>query len=708
MMLENFWNKKEKPFQGFGGFGGGAGGLAVKGASGDLGASGGVIGEYTDPGPGNVYRVHVFQSPGTFIVESPAVTAVEYLVVAGGGGGSEGANSGAGGGAGGFRTNVPGTPGSHTTAVAFPVSTSPGEYAVTVGRGGVGAIIDASYSYHDGANGEDSSFGPITATGGGWGGGQTPTTATGHPGGSGGGGSTTPGSTVYPGGAAIAVTTPSPWPGPATQGFAGGSGRHTPGVWESGGGGGGAGHAGEDASPSPPASGGGAGGIGIRSPITGPAYTIGYDGSPTSIGGWVAGGGGGYYDVSPDSRGGGGTWDGSSELPDAPLSGGGDAFTFGYPGATNSGGGGGSAAPQNNCGGGGPGIVAVRYQISELGGTSQATGGNVSFYEGKTIHTFTNSGSLVCPTSISDVEYVIVGGGGGGGATGQPPGANAAGGGGAGQYLEGSGVTLPATTYPVTVGQGGDRWVRWSIPASTNNPTGEGKGTQGGASTFNSITAGGGGYGGNFGRGTGGPPFGGGDGMAGSPAGKGSGGGKAAYDNGPAGAGSGGPGGYPGGANPPTSISAGAGGGGAGGAGQDGTDGLAGGKGGVGLQLPATFRDPKARYGLGPGDPAPYHWVAGGGGGGSSQPTSPGSNAASGAGGGGVNGTEPFPSAPEAQSTPYAGGGYGGYALSPTDVKDGGEGFFGGGGGGAGSWGGGGYASGGNGGMGIVLIAYPT
>ena len=32
-MLENFWNKKEKPFQGFGGFGGGAGGLAVKAVS---------------------------------------------------------------------------------------------------------------------------------------------------------------------------------------------------------------------------------------------------------------------------------------------------------------------------------------------------------------------------------------------------------------------------------------------------------------------------------------------------------------------------------------------------------------------------------------------------------------------------------------------------------------------------------------------------
>ena len=107
-------------FQGLAGFGGGATGLAQHTAGGDLGATGGVIGEYTDPGPGNVYRVHLFQSPGTFTVASPAVTAVEYLVVAGGGGGSEGDNSGGGGGAGGFRTNVPGTPGSHTSTAPFP------------------------------------------------------------------------------------------------------------------------------------------------------------------------------------------------------------------------------------------------------------------------------------------------------------------------------------------------------------------------------------------------------------------------------------------------------------------------------------------------------------------------------------------------------------------------------------------------------------
>ena len=50
MMLENFWNIKEKPFAGFGGFGGGAGGLGFKSAAGGPvhSSSGGIIAEYND------------------------------------------------------------------------------------------------------------------------------------------------------------------------------------------------------------------------------------------------------------------------------------------------------------------------------------------------------------------------------------------------------------------------------------------------------------------------------------------------------------------------------------------------------------------------------------------------------------------------------------------------------------------------------------
>ena len=102
-----------------------------------LTATGGVISDYTD-GPA-VYRAHIFTSTGTFSVTAPGTfgDTVEYLVVAGGGGGGSGNPGsdvgGGGGGAGGFRTNVSGHP---LAGSAFPVSTSPGAYTVTVGGGG--------------------------------------------------------------------------------------------------------------------------------------------------------------------------------------------------------------------------------------------------------------------------------------------------------------------------------------------------------------------------------------------------------------------------------------------------------------------------------------------------------------------------------------------------------------------------------------------
>ena len=113
------------------------------------------------------YKIHTFTTPGTFEVTSGSGD-VEYLVVAGGGGG--GADRGGGGGGGGFRT-----------ASSFPVT--PGSYPVTVGGGGAAS----SYPGGPGTNGSDSSFGPITSTGGGTGGGQ-PSPVNGSPGGSGGGG----------------------------------------------------------------------------------------------------------------------------------------------------------------------------------------------------------------------------------------------------------------------------------------------------------------------------------------------------------------------------------------------------------------------------------------------------------------------------------------------------------------------------------------
>ena len=223
-------------------------------------ATGGIISDYSTP-PGDVYRSHIFTSSGTFTVsalgqgDTVDIDEIGYLVVGGGGAGGNGTNSGGGGGAGGFRTNIPGVPGDHTSTAPFTVSTSPGSYTVICGAGGGGS----------GVSGVDSQFGPpsspekIIALGGGAGGGASDP---GSAGGSGGGGGTSPGSTVYPGGASTPVSTPSPWPGPSTQGKAGGLGQHVPGTWEGGGGGGGAGAAGEGATQMFNTA--GSGGIGIQ------------------------------------------------------------------------------------------------------------------------------------------------------------------------------------------------------------------------------------------------------------------------------------------------------------------------------------------------------------------------------------------------------------------------------------------------------------
>ena len=83
---------------------------------------------------------------------------------------------------------------------------------------------------------------------------------------------------------------------------------------------------------------------------------------------------------------------------------------------------------------GGSGIVILRYQIAEsqLTSAAKATGGQVSFYDSKTIHTFTSTGAFAAPASFSEtVEYVVIAGGGSGGG-------DCGGGGGAGGYRTGS------------------------------------------------------------------------------------------------------------------------------------------------------------------------------------------------------------------------------------------------------------------------------
>ena len=232
-------------------------------------ATGGVISDYTDPGPGDKYRAHVFTTSGTFTVtdETSAFgTNIEYLVVAGGGGSGGSAYAG-GGGAGGFRTNVPGHP--LASPDTLSVSATPGSYTVTVGGGGARQMGFGPGV--NGASGTNSAFvsplspQTVTSYGGGRGGAYASPTP-GVPGGSGGGGSANDGTKGYgynpttPTSVITAVPLPDPYG--LTQGNPGGDGSGSGGA-----GGGGAGGAGQ------PRGDGGAGGAGSPISISGSDVT---------------------------------------------------------------------------------------------------------------------------------------------------------------------------------------------------------------------------------------------------------------------------------------------------------------------------------------------------------------------------------------------------------------------------------------------------
>jgi len=198
----------------------------------------------------NAPAVASFTSSGTFSVPS-GITAVNVLVVAGGGGAGYDASGGAGAGGLIYRPGFTVTPG--------------GTVSVTVGDGGTpsGAAVGGP----NGNNGQDSVFGTLTAKGGGAGGSKQNTGSTGGSGG--GSGHNNPGS-GQPGAGA---TQPTQSGDSGTYGFGNAGGGSTQ---NEGGGGGGAGAAGT------PGSQNGPGGIGK-------AYTIA-DGT-TSV--YYAGGGGG-------------------------------------------------------------------------------------------------------------------------------------------------------------------------------------------------------------------------------------------------------------------------------------------------------------------------------------------------------------------------------------------------------------------------------
>ncbi|HVM46634.1 MAG TPA: Ig-like domain repeat protein, partial [Candidatus Acidoferrum sp.] len=81
-----------------------------------------------------------------------------------------------------------------------------------------------------------------------------------------------------------------------------------------------------------------------------------------------------------------------------------------------------------------------------------ASGGTITFVSGKTIHTFTSSGTFTVPAGAGgNVEVLVVAGGGGGGSSTDRTG----GGGGAGGLLHTNAYSVAAGSYTVTVGAGG-------------------------------------------------------------------------------------------------------------------------------------------------------------------------------------------------------------------------------------------------------------
>ena len=264
------------------------------------------------------YKIHVYQTPGTFSFVPAQDMLVEYLVVGGGGGGSD---TGAGG-AGGYRCSLAGEISGGGVPAESPLLVQSGvSVTVVVGAGG-----NAGPDNGVGTQGGSSQFGSIISLGGGAGGRFDQASA--GSGGSGGGG-----------GLSAAGL------GTAGQGFNGGPGWGSNAAPYSGGGGGGAGGLGSAGTSSVA----GNGGPGQISSIDGtPRRRSGGGSGQTWVQSLTAGG-------IPGDGGGGLGAKGSPRLvpptPGFPVSGGG--------GGGGDGGTGGSAfLPQA----GGSGIVIVRYR----------------------------------------------------------------------------------------------------------------------------------------------------------------------------------------------------------------------------------------------------------------------------------------------------------------------------------------------------------
>lgn len=301
----------------------------------------------TETEDGN-FKIHTFNSPGTFQVTrvSPSAPSnyADFIVVGGGAGGGTGdiSHVGGGGGAGGFRES----PGSSTCYTASPLGASPmtfatlavQSYPITVGAGGAGAPTSRT---DQGSAGSTSTFNSITSAGGGGGGSEGGSTGSparpGDPGASGGGGSSQTSGSAGSGN--------NPPTNPA-QGNNGAAGVDAPPDFR-GGGGGGAGAVGTSGTP-PGIS--GKGGVGVSTGITGSSvgYAGGGNASGTSSSNNPNGPQAATNPASPFGGGIGGTSPGTNA---------------GGAGGTNKGGGGGGGANCNAGGTGGSGVVIIRYKF---------------------------------------------------------------------------------------------------------------------------------------------------------------------------------------------------------------------------------------------------------------------------------------------------------------------------------------------------------
>jgi hypothetical protein len=262
------------------------------------------------------YKVHTFNSSGTFTVSNAGNAAgsntIQYLVVGGGGGAGAGGSGGGGGGAG----NV----------YVASASVSATGYTITIGAGGGGATVNNV----PGSGGSSSSAFGSTAYPGSGGGSRFGSNAT-NLGASTGGG-------VYGTSASTA----------GAQGFHGGSSNTYNGTFHAGGGGGGSSAVGYNG---PTGSTGGPGGAGHNRTLGSTTYTI------------CGGGAGGFYLA--------GTVD-STRWIDRVYNGGGCRTWTGSVNSychavANRGGGGGahavSGGGDGDGGNGGSGLVVIRYKF---------------------------------------------------------------------------------------------------------------------------------------------------------------------------------------------------------------------------------------------------------------------------------------------------------------------------------------------------------